>query len=967
MPSSRIRTQRLKEAIEEIKKYQQSSVELITTEDIDENTSRTQTLIRDFLKLSEVTPTAGLLLDLLADETPPGKSPEFGIFFIPPNFKTPTPGGQDFREGKKIPYTVENTNEFSSYPMGRGYCFFDVDRDLSRNVHAEDLEDLVPMTVGLVTNPNLVPSSFDADEVAVIMNSLPTLEVSKASPYLNIEFLSQISAKQSYDEGKIKGLTTSRYLLGPNPNGQENYEGFIFAPFVGDEVTEEFGVVTHAGMDLFTSPQTLSPLDDGLYSSTKDPFRPLMSIDSFNLKVISPKVGMDKMGAEVMADITIVLHDRKRLDEVTRLVSPGGIGNLIKITYGYAHPDGEDLTQKSIEERKKNVYADILNGMRVTEVFQIVNTDFSMKEAGEVTINISASSLGSGKGLKSLDVTGCSLTGEIEFREAQEALNDLVERMSFLRDDKNFSKIVPPQILVKPGSLQSPTIKKDTFKAVMSFKKKLLKKSKEVAPIDGINAIALAINDVFGSDGVLKTAAKNRETFMDELISDIKNTSDPFVVATPERFPHIKGKRLGYSAEYLNEKREVFADSDSALKDPWYISLGKLISIVVGLTLRKKFYGSVDEIQMIFYPFNESAGACHDLNIASMLIPFKDFEKVMRAEFKSKGVISLEAFMKILNENFLKSETTPAYGIANLPKGMTQEQALHKIYDHDPEESVEHEFVRPDLNFTVKMLSGTEELGKNQNLNILRLEIFDKVTSPGQAYTKILKASSESGVYFPLERGSDNAACSTYHERFQSSYLKPFEDFLKPLSGEEFKIPEGTPAEVKKRLEAIKSKGSAVTLDKKSIPVILRTVFPTIVYGTEASGILNATINSRKDPDAVSLAMIRSMTRLKSLKDDDDKGDPTVITEVHPVEASLRTIGCPFFNFGQNFFIDFGTGTNIDNIYTVTDVSHKIAAGEFETTVQLVHSDGYQTLMNPGKSVNKFLESLVRNMIEKSS
>ena len=966
MPSSRIRTQRLKAAIEEIKKYQQSSVSPLFIVDPGEEVSPADILIRDFLKLSEVTPTTGLLLDLLNEVTPEDAIPEFGIFFIPPNFEYKTPKQKMFGENS-LPYTVEQTNDTSALPMGRGFCFYDVDHDLSRNVHAEDLEDLAPMTIGLVTNPNLVPSTFDADEVAVVMNNLPTLEVSKASPYLNVEFLSQISSKQSYDEGTIKGLTTSRYLLGPDPKGQENYEGYIFAPFVGDEDTAEFGVSTHAGMDLFTAPQTLSPIEDGLYSSPKDPFRPLMSIDGFNLKVISPKVGMDKMGAEVMADITIILHDRKRLDEVARLVSPGGIGNLIKITYGYAHPDGEDLTQKSIEERKKSIYADILNGMRVTEVFQIVNTDFTMKEAGEVTINISASSLGSGKGLKSLDVTGCSLTGDVEFREAQEALNDLVERMSFLRDNKNFTKLVPPQILVKPGSLQSPTVKKQTFKEVMSFKKKLLKKSKEIAPIDGLKAVGLAIDDVFGKDGVLKTASKNRETFIEELISDIKNTSDPFVIATPERFPLIKGRRLGYSAEYLLSKVEADASEDADLKDPWYISLGKLIATVVGLTLRKKFYGSVDEIQMIFYPFNESSGACHDLNIASMLIPFKDFEKVMRAEFKSKGVISLEVFMKILNENFLKSETTPAYGISNLPKGMTQEQALHKIYGHDEENAIEHEFVRPDLNFTIKMLNGTKEMGKDQNLNILRFEVFDKVTSPGHAYTKILKASAESGVYFKVERRSDNAACSTFHNQYQDKYLAPFKDFLVPLSKADFKIPDGTPDEVRKRLEMIQKNGHSVTLDKKSIPIILRTVFPTIVYGTEASGILNATINSRKDPDAVSLAMIRSMTRLKSLKDDDDKGDPTVITEVHPVEASLRTIGCPFFNFGQNFFIDFGTGTNIDNIYTVTDVSHKIAAGEFETTVQLVHSDGYQTLMNPGKSVNKFLESLVRNMVAKSS
>jgi hypothetical protein len=59
------------------------------------------------------------------------------------------------------------------------------------------------------------------------------------------------------------------------------------------------------------------------------------------------------------------------------------------------------------------------------------------------------------------------------------------------------------------------------------------------------------------------------------------------------------------------------------------------------------------------------------------------------------------------------------------------------------------------------------------------------------------------------------------------------------------------------------------------------------------------------------------------------------------VECSLETIGCPLWNFGQQIFIDFGTGTTVDCIYGVTGVEHNIASGEFKTTVKLTPLNSY--------------------------
>ena len=49
----------------------------------------------------------------------------------------------------------------------------------------------------------------------------------------------------------------------------------------------------------------------------------------------------------------------------------------------------------------------------------------------------------------------------------------------------------------------------------------------------------------------------------------------------------------------------------------------------------------------------------------------------------------------------------------------------------------------------------------------------------------------------------------------------------------------------------------------------------------------------------------------------------------------MSIYGCPFITMGLNVFIDLGTGTDIDNVYMVGDVTHTISSGEYSTNVSL--------------------------------
>ena len=57
----------------------------------------------------------------------------------------------------------------------------------------------------------------------------------------------------------------------------------------------------------------------------------------------------------------------------------------------------------------------------------------------------------------------------------------------------------------------------------------------------------------------------------------------------------------------------------------------------------------------------------------------------------------------------------------------------------------------------------------------------------------------------------------------------------------------------------------------------------------------------------------------------------------------------------QNFFIDFQTGTTLDNIYYVTGLTHTIESGKFTSQITFAANDAYQRYNN--------LNSRISNMI----
>ena len=88
--------------------------------------------------------------------------------------------------------------------------------------------------------------------------------------------------------------------------------------------------------------------------------------------------------------------------------------------------------------------------------------------------------------------------------------------------------------------------------------------------------------------------------------------------------------------------------------------------------------------------------------------------------------------------------------------------------------------------------------------------------------------------------------------------------------------------------------------------------------------------------------------------------------QVHPATVSATTFGCPLLRYGQKYFIDFGTGTTIDNYYAITEINHTISSDTFSTDIQLTPQDAYGRFINAsGMATNQVISALSAGFVKK--
>lgn len=863
-----------------------------------------------------------------------------------------------------------------------------------------------------VKNPKLVPAVRETGAVGLFMNAIPTLEFSRCQPYLDITLVTPRSALNPNDN-RIQSIGLMQHLVGQSVMEKDADKAIASAldesaitgqleekdaelageGSSGTASSDDIEIAT-AGMEMFTSPQTLVPNIDGdleQYSSfqafhtTKDadgsveattggrrgapiidPFRPLMTIEGFNVTV-TPSKGMM---SHKTANLDLIVHDRSRLSEVAEFVKPDLYGTTeLMITYGWSHPDpSAEISTGTASTLSGNFFGSFLDSLKVTEKYGIINSSFSFDEVGQVKVKLKLSM----KGASNLDTNTIGQGEDVE--TASQALQDMVDVIKKLKAEAledaaatgstQEAKDVFGESFFSAASDTSRAMTMDEeTKAAL---KKYISENRNASGTSG--ELADTLEDMFGKDGSGGAVAELKKTIADAIATKVSHLESLRSSNKDAFAKDITGS--GGSTKYVN----IPANSRK------HVSLGAMLLYMVGkpLASTKRF----DEIQFVFYPVNDKASYLKDCTTAEIPINIRDFQNVFKENTKNSVNLPLGRFMGMIGKEFIHNQAAEAYGLAALYD--TDDEGDKKVkekFKEDPTklndekkkrledaygEASDIEFKMPRIRFHLEAVpakSTGHEAGRRAT--ILRVHVYDSVCSPHTALHRLMSAvrSNSLGLITTAatkaatervenEKTADKANVSVDHktafiEQISSAIEAGLLEAVPSMSDAELKSfdPEKQPDtyfRVKGGFPALKN--------------FMMSSMPSIIYGSMHSAVLSADVSSMNNPGLSTVNMLRAgLGGATTAQGARDSGVPL---QAAPVSLSLNVMGCPVVNYGQSFFVDFGTGTTVDNVFVVTGIDHSISQGKFETKLKMTQVDAFGKYVSMITSVTKTLSAL---------
>lgn len=816
---------------------------------------------------------------------------------------------------------------------------------------------------------------------SIFMNGMPGIEMSRAVPYLDVQI---VAARPALLNDKLFAPSIYKFLLGGinAPNGSVVRElqtaNSSSSPLIRN-LNENYTIM---GMEAFLSPQTLTPLNlqDQSIRATDviDKNQPFMSINDFTVDAQAA------YAANVFrtAKLSLTLHDRSRMSEIAELFRPDLImGTQFMIDYGWIHPDGE------MNNQTNNVYADIINGMRLKEKYRVVNWNFAFSDNGNVKVDLDLATVGESTFNQELIVNdGVNVGNSIR------RISELVDRISELRRDI-FDRESTTASPGSPGSSSTATAgttrdggRRREIRGIQFLDaagdafnnltltaeqnqnmREFMNYLSNANGIPNVSELRDSLIELYGSPsngrsnrssttttGGATSAVRNQiQQQIESKLSKLKkNEEDPFLVNEGLR-PHPNNRSSGR----VNRNAADASEGE--------VSLGNILANFIGLPAASS--GQFDEVQMLFYPFNDYAGFANRINIASFRVDVAFFKtkylEYRLSNLSRSGTLTLQQFWQFLVANILDDHGARSYGLFDNNGGLWKDpnSRARTTESGAPEEEEVYDSamqtarlncilqpVTPDGSFRVPQLQYFIETvpakanlrdGDDQTLSnaeektILRIHILDQASDTRGSLGQILMAERNSALgLVPAPPGANTT--SEYPNITNSSiyYSQIIEQ-----------------AQASQLIESVGSGGNRTYRlrgGSKQLKRFLYTVMPSIIYGANGTLIKNANVTSLQDQAANSINIVNAPGRSGEGIEPNGEERGGLPLQIIPIEASITCMGCPLLSHGAQYYVDFGTGTTLDDIYMINGYSHKLSRGEFTTTFKLIPTTGFGTYRN---------------------
>lgn len=852
-------------------------------------------------------------------------------------------------------------------PRGNGAPSF-----INSDVNNPDKGISPHLSVIKVNNVRITPNQKNINAITIFLNSMPTIELSRAVPYLDIQLL--LPGSPISQNGNLQNVSLFRFLEGNvsvNPESGSNRSVLALATKTtstdslgGEEPTEQNTAYTATGMEVFTAPQTLVNGDSTYGDPNRvnpilDKFSPLMSLKDFTVN-IAPSTGMMSFKT---ARLSFVLHDRSRLAEVANLIKPDLYARTeIMAEYGWIHPEADGAGPEP-----ENAYADLLNAMRCREKYGIINSSLVFED-GLVNITLDLAMRG-GSDVAS-EVISTDESGAINqvlqtIRELSEAVGNYRRRIFGQTNGPSSVEVRGIQILDAAGDARSNLVLNAELRSQLrQFQQTLSSRS-------GGNATSAArelsqtlarlySDDNGGVAGQLhRSVQESIQVKMRRLVS--ASGTDPFMrpdaleshtLTARERSGSPLAQRKNAQGNRDN-RRDRELDNDLA-GIPAEVSLAKLLLLFVGepLAMTRKF----DDIQFIFYPFNIGAGFARNINIGSFVVDtryfYDNYARLRLDSLSRSSNMNLRDFLQFVTTTVIDDPGAKSYGLHGLFRRVSQDgggssteasvdavQLQNRIEGLLANVTPDASFRMPQVDFYMEALpkridrEGTSSAAAAEK-TILRIHVFDRQMTAYETQGSLVAAARE--------------------EEIRNISGIPF------IAGGDAGVSQSQTAEATAIIDAARSAGLIDQIPDSDMfritggtPVLkefLKRTMPYIIYGAAGTTIKVAQVASIQDPALSTVNMLRSFQQTQLEPNGEQPGGLPL--QIVPAELNVSTYGCPLIDFAQQFFVDFQTGTSLDNIYAVVGISHSIRPGEFTSELRMAPLDAYGTYRSLNTRVN---------------
>lgn len=803
-------------------------------------------------------------------------------------------------------------------------------------------------------------ANSDCDVVTLFLNAIPTMEMARAVPYMDIMTITVAGD----DPSKTRDMSLGRWMLGEtmsNPSDQLLFNSE--SPDVDiDENSEKKQFRTAASMEIFTSPATMPSLTS-MNNDLSDPFRPFLSMMSLKLNV----AGAGGMFSYKSGDLELKLHDKTKLGSIAPMVSPDSIGRVrFIITYGWSHPDGESNNVS----HPPNRFGELIDAMKVTETYQVINTDSTFEENGEVSINLKLSLLGA-TGMDNIDITLSQVVDLVE--EMEKNFDGIRKALKQYQNRAGSSGKVAVPTFLKAGSNMSSARNMKTADV-----KKLLawtSKRKSADPVvDDIDKFCRKIFGKDGKGGLNKSLNSTKDSQLGEMIAHLKKTPDPFLRPVGTYKGSIGRKK------FPDSRKLKFEPGKRTAQDT--VSLGKLLTFFVGESMGASQQFS--EIQLVFHAFNESASYLQDYNIAQFPISISDLESVLKKKFNKLGHMNLNAFLDLINVFFIKDPAAYGYGFdkdniygarkkditqrklqgkANKKKFVMENyrrEILKTAYGAKDDSAGGITFKQPQIMSRLEALPARSKVYEGPDAKpdpsktILKIQIFDQNCNTVETLYSLFEGFAGAGIMSkisrPLPPGSPTPARGARHQQVinnQMNILEKDKDAIESAKGliDPDKIDSAEGVTQEDLMKFVEDKYVIKPAALTKIKEVIMDLTPTLTWGGGSAGLASAKLSTQNDSG------LSTVNILRQSNDDGDKGQDGIPMRIMPTELQIETMGCPYLSFGQQFFVDFGTNSTADNFYAVVGLDHDIGDGQFKTSVKMIQIDAFGRYQSPFDSI----------------